>query len=76
MSLFDALGGNRVQENPQQMMQKLQQNPAAVLKQKGYNIPDGMSNPQTILNHLLQTGQLTNSRLQALGQVAMNLFRR
>lgn len=76
MSLFEQFGNGPQQMNPQEAMKQLQANPAAVLRQRGISVPEGMTNPQQILNHLLQSGQLTNPRLQALGQLAMNLFKR
>jgi len=70
MSLFDALGGGRpAPMNPMQMIQQLRQNPAAMLKQAGMTIPDGMSNPQQIVQHLVQSGQVSNTRLQSVMQM-------
>ena len=76
MSLFEQLGRGKQQMNPMQMMNQLRQNPAATLKQAGLNIPDGMSDPQAIINHLLQTGQVNNPRLQMAQQLAGRFFRR
>lgn len=72
MNLFDRLSGNgrSAQGNqitPQEMrteMGRIQQNPASYLKQRGFNIPAGMSDPKQITQHLLQTGQVGNQRLQ------------
>ena len=61
MGLFDQLSQ---QQNPMQMMQQLRQNPAAVLQRAGLNVPAGMNNPQQIINHLMQTGQVTQQRYQ------------
>ena len=62
MSIFDSLG--QQQMNPMQMMSQLRNNPAAMLKQRGLNVPAGMNNPQQIIQHLLNSGQITNSKLQ------------
>lgn len=59
MNLF-----NRLDQNPQQMLQQLRADPAGILKQRGLNIPQGMNDPRQILNHLMQTGQVSNPRLQ------------
>lgn len=59
MSLYDSL-----QRNPQQMLQQLRADPAGMLKQRGLNIPQGMTNPQQIVSHLMQTGQISNPRFQ------------
>lgn len=67
MSIFDSLG--QQQMNPMQMMNQLRSNPSAVLKQRGLNVPDGMTNPQQIVQHLLNSGQISNSRLQSVMQM-------
>jgi len=67
MGLFDKLGGQ--QQNPQQILKQLQQDPAGMLKQKGLTIPQGMTNPQQIVNHLISSGQIPNARLQQVLQM-------
>lgn len=65
MGIFDRLGQNQV--TPQDMrteMGRIQQNPSSYLKQRGFNIPAGMSDPKQITQHLLRTGQVGNQRLQ------------
>ena len=72
MSIFDSLGGQRQpapQITPQQALQQLRSNPAAVLKQAGLSVPDGMSNPQQIIQHLLQSGQVPQARYQQAMQM-------
>jgi hypothetical protein len=67
MSLFDNLGQNQQptqQMNPMQMVQQLQSNPVGFLKNAGYNIPEGLNNPNQIIQHLLQSGQVTQGRYQ------------
>ena len=65
MSLFDQLGGQQPQ-NPQQMLAALKANPATMLKQHGMIVPDGMTDAHQIVQHLLQSGQLPQARLQQL----------
>ena len=65
MSLFDQLRG----PNPQQLLQQLRTDPAGMLRQRGLNIPAGMNNPQQILNHLMQTGQVPNAKVQQIMQM-------
>lgn len=48
--------------NPMQMLQALRNDPVGLLRGRGLNIPDGMTNPQQIINHLLQSGQVPQSR--------------
>ena len=59
----------------QQMISQLRQNPAALLKQAGLNIPSGMNDPQQIIQHLLNSGQVPQQRYQQIMQM-MQMFRR
>lgn len=62
MSIYDSLSGQ--QTNP---LQQLKSNPVALLRQRGLSIPDGMNNPQQIIQHLVTSGQIPQSRyMQAL----------
>lgn len=72
MGVFDKLGQKPQQTNPMQVLQQLRSNPVGMLKQAGYNIPDGMSSPQQIVNYLLQSGQVPQARYQQ----AMQMFSR
>lgn len=69
MSLFDSLGaknqqqGSAPQEKARQAMAELQANPAGVLGNLGLNIPAGMTDPQQMVQHLMQTGQVPQGRL-------------
>ena len=55
--------------NPQTAIQQIQQNPAGMLKKVGLTIPEGMSNPQQIVQHLINSGQVSNGRIQMLQQM-------
>lgn len=44
------------QPNLQQMRQQFNQNPLQFLR--GFNIPEGMTDPQAIVQHLYSTGQV------------------
>lgn len=70
MGMFDNLGKGQAPQNPMQMMSQLRSDPGGVLRQAGYSIPDGMRSPQEIVNHLLSSGQITNSRLSMAQQMA------
>lgn len=56
------------------MLQQLKGNPLQFLAQRRFNLPQGIpsNDPQAILNHLMQTGQVSqqqiNSAYQMLGQ--------
>lgn len=67
--LFNQLGG-AVPQNPMQMIQKLRSDPVGMLRSRGLQIPDGMNNPRQIINHLLQSGQVPQSRY---AQVLQNM---
>ena len=78
MGLFDSLGnkGNfTATMNPQQILGQLKSNPQTTLKQAGFSIPDGMNNPGQIINYLLQSGQVNNSRIQMANNM-LNMFNR
>jgi len=74
MGIFEQLGRktpqNALPANPMQMMQKLRSDPVGFLRQSGMNIPAGMNDPQQIINHLMQSGQLPQGRLQQAMQMA------
>lgn len=60
MSLFDKVNG-------QMTIQQIQNDPIGIAKQRGYDIPPSLSgNPQAMVQHLIQTGQVTNPMLQKI----------
>lgn len=71
MSLFDSLGktptptpaaGGSI--NPMQALSQLRSNPVQMLSKAGYNVPENIgNNPQAIVQHLLNTNQITQQRL-------------
>lgn len=70
--LFSALG----QPNMMQMLQQLKANPAQFLMQRRFNIPANMANdPQAILEHLVQSGQVSQDALNRAYQQAGQLRR-
>ena len=78
MSLFDSLGSQQKSQpfqNPAQALQKLRTNPAETLKAAGINIPNGMTNPQQIIQLLIQSGQVPQSRLTQVMQMMQGLRR-
>lgn len=62
MSLYDQLGGQQPM-NPQQALAEIKANPFAMLQRAGLNVPAGMNNPQQIVQHLLTSGQVPQTRL-------------
>ncbi len=45
-----------------QMYQQLKANPAQILAQK-YNVPSNLSNPNDIIQHLLNSGQVSQAQV-------------
>lgn len=65
-SIYNTLGGNN---NLMAQLNQLRSNPIQFLISRRYNVPENLSNnPQGIVQHLLNTGQMsqeTYNRLQA-----------
>lgn len=75
--IFNALMGTAMQGiasgmNPAQILASLKSNPMQILQQAGFNVPPGMNNPQQIINHLMQSGQMNQNQLQQAQQMARN----
>lgn len=73
MGLFDRLGQNTPEQqmNPQKVQQAFQSdltslkaNPIAYAKSHGKNIPDGMTDPNQMIQYLLKSTQVNNPRYQ------------
>lgn len=69
--LFNSLDKRPQMQNPQQMMQQLKNDPVAFMKRRGINIPNGVdtTNPQSIINGLIQSGQIGNDRFKMVMQM-------
>ena len=65
--------------NPMNLMGMLQQfraNPMQMLMQRRMNVPQNMMNdPNAILNHLLQTGQVSQDAVSRAYQMAQGMKR-
>lgn len=55
-----------------QMYSQFRQNPMGMLAQR-YNIPQNMSNPQEIIQHLLNSGQVSQEQVNRAMQMRNNL---
>lgn len=77
MSLFDALGNTTITNGPVNILQQLSQlrsNPMQVLSKAGFNVPGNIgNNPQAIVQHLLNTNQITPQKLNQ-SQIQANLL--
>ena len=61
MSIFDRLTGQ------QNQLQQVQQNPIQMARQAGYQIPENLAgNPQAMVQHLINTGHVSNPMLQRI----------
>lgn len=54
------------------MYQRFMQNPSQALMEAEFNVPQGMSNPNDIIQHLLNTGQVSQSRVNQVMQMRNN----
>lgn len=70
-NLFNSLNRQPQRMNPAQMVQQLKSDPVGFMKSRGINIPNGVdtTNPQSIINGLIQSGQIGNGRYQQVMQM-------
>lgn len=54
-----------------QMIMQARQNPMAVISQR-FNIPENIQKPQDIVQHLLDSGQITQDQLNRTMQMSRN----
>ena len=54
------------------MYQRFMQNPSQALMEAKFNVPQGMNNPNDIIQHLLNTGQVSESRVNQVMQMRNN----
>ena len=75
MSLFDRLSGQSM--TPANMLQQAIETAKAnyvnILQQKGLTIPNGMTDPQQMVQHLVQSGQVPQARYQQAMQMMQRM---
>lgn len=60
--------------NIQQMLGQIKANPMQFLIQRKMNVPQNMMNdPQAIINHLVQTGQVNQNQINSAYQMAQQM---
>ena len=64
------------QNNPMSMINDIKNNPAQFLASRGVNIPNGMNNPNEILNHLMSTGKVSQGQYNKAVSMAQMLMKR
>lgn len=55
-----------------QMVQSIQQNPVQFLQSRGFNIPQNINDPNSIIQYLMNTGQVTQDQYQNVRQFTQN----
>lgn len=68
-------GRNMHRMNPMQMLQQLRSNPAQMLRQVGMNVPDNLTDPNQIIQHLMNSGQVSQERYNQARQIAAQFKR-
>ena len=72
--LFNALGGAAMGKmNPMAMLAQLKQNPLGVLRQYGFNVPDNITSPNEIIQHLMNSGQINQQQYNKAREMAQQM---
>lgn len=66
--IYQQMNGNRM--NPMQMIQQIKSNPAAFLRHIGANVPANLTDPNAIIQHLLNSGQVSQQRYEQARRMA------
>ena len=61
--------------NPLQMLQQLQANPIQFLQRAGFNVPNNLNDPNQIIQHLMNSGQISQERYNQARQMAAQFKR-
>lgn len=72
MSIFQQLGqqGQQPRQDPRQAVNEIKADPSGFLSRAGFSVPAGMTDSGQIIQHLIQSGQVSNPRLrQVMGMV-------
>lgn len=67
--LLSALGG-AMGGNPLAMLQQFKANPMAMLQRAGFSVPQNLSSPNDIVQHLMNSGQLSQQQYDQARQMA------
>lgn len=59
--------------NPMQMVQQLRSNPIQFIRQAGFNIPQNLSDPNAIIQHLMNSGQVSQAQYNQARQMAQRI---
>jgi hypothetical protein len=56
--------------NPMQMIQQLKANPIQFLQRAGFNVPSNLNSPNDIIQHLMNSGQVSQDAYNRARQMA------
>lgn len=55
------------------MLNQLRSNPMALLQRAGLNVPPNLNNPQAIIQHLMNSGQLSQAQMNQAQEIAKQI---
>lgn len=61
--------------NPMQMIQQLKTNPIQFLQRAGFNVPSNLNSPNDIIQHLMNSGQVSQDAYNKARQMAAQFKR-
>lgn len=61
--------------NPMQMIQQLKANPIQFLQRAGFNVPNNLNDPNQIIQHLMNSGQISQQRYEQARQMVAQFKR-
>jgi hypothetical protein len=61
--------------NTVQMIQQLKANPIQFLQRAGFNVPSNLNSPNDIIQHLMNSGQVSQQRYEQARQMAEHFKR-
>lgn len=67
--------GGAPRMNPMQMVQQLKANPMQFFQRAGFRVPENLSDPNAIIQHLMRSGQISQEQYNRAFQMAQQ-FRR
>ena len=62
--------GGAPRMNPMQMLQQLRSNPMQFIQRAGFRVPKNLSDPNAIIQHLMQSGQISQEQYNRAFQMA------
>ncbi len=61
--------------NPMQMIQQLKANPIQFLQRAGFNVPSNLNSPNDIIQHLMNSGQVSQDAYNRARQMVAQFKR-